>query len=97
MDASDCQACGACCFARTPGHVPLAGADHARLTEDEQRERTLFRGNRCFMRVVDGRCVNLVETNGRFGCAIYERRPAVCREYEQGGEACAFDRERVYG
>jgi Fe-S-cluster containining protein len=97
MGAPDCQTCAACCFARGPEHVPLSGADHARLTEREQAERTVWRGNRCFMRVESGRCVNLALADGRFACAIYERRPAVCRDYRQGGEECAFDRERVYG
>lgn len=97
MSLPDCFTCGACCFARTNGHLPLSGEDHARLTEREQGELTEFRGNRCFMKIVDQRCINLVVAEGRYTCAIYERRPQVCRDYEQGGEACAFDREQVHG
>ncbi|MGE0711740.1 MAG: YkgJ family cysteine cluster protein [Planctomycetota bacterium] len=93
----ECQDCGACCFAATPGHVRLTGEDHARLLPAEA-ERTVFRGTRCFFQVTaDGRCVNLVVDQGRYSCAIYERRPQVCRDYERGGEACAYDRERVHG
>ncbi|MDC3379182.1 YkgJ family cysteine cluster protein [Planctomycetota bacterium] len=90
----DCLDCGACCFARTPGHLPMSGVDHARLTQNEQEQLTEFRGTRCFMKISGERCVNL---QGDMRCSIYERRPQVCRDYEQGGEACAFDRERVYG
>ncbi len=96
MHVPDCQDCGACCFPRGERHVPLTGADHARLTPAEQAAATVFLGNRCFMRVEDGRCVHLQQQDGRFACGIYERRPAVCRDYERGGEACAFDRERIY-
>jgi len=74
--------------------VPLSGEDHARLTPEEQRERTVFRGIRCFMRMVDGRCVNLEREGDRVRCALYERRPQVCRDYARGGPACEVDRER---
>jgi uncharacterized protein len=91
----DCQDCGACCTSPSPGHVPITGDDYARLTPDERERLTDWDGNRCFMRLVGERCVNLLCEQGRFTCAIYERRPQVCRDYEQGGEACAYDRERV--
>ncbi|MCA8925212.1 MAG: YkgJ family cysteine cluster protein [Planctomycetes bacterium] len=90
----DCQLCGACCCSDSPGHVPLSGEDHARLTPSEQRALTEFRGTRCFMRMRRGRCVNLELHEGRFACAIYPRRPQVCRDYERGGPACDLDRER---
>lgn len=96
-DALDCTLCGACCTSQNPLHVPLTGADHARLTEGEQLALTVFEGTRCFMRVVDGACVNLDRSAGRFLCRIYERRPTVCRDYAAGGPACDHDRERVWG
>ena len=94
-DGPDCLACGACCFAPNPGHLPLTGADHARLLPAEQETLTVFEGTRCFMRIEHGRCVNLQDLGGQWVCAIYERRPQVCRDYERGGDACAYDRERM--
>lgn len=94
MSDLDCQTCGVCCLARHDEHVPLTGEDHARLTEAERLDLAVFDGVRCFMRVVDGRCVNLREEGGRFACAIYERRPQVCRDYQRGGPSCEVDRER---
>jgi uncharacterized protein len=91
----DCLACGACCFASNPGHLPLSGADHARLLPTEQAALVRFEGTRCLMRIREGRCVNLRHDAGRWTCAIYERRPQACRDYERGGEACAYDRERL--
>jgi hypothetical protein len=93
-DALDCQACGACCCSDSPGHVPLSGDDHARLTPEEQRELTIFRGIRCFMRMQDGCCVNLRRTAQGVTCGIYPRRPQVCRDYARGGPSCELDRER---
>lgn len=96
-DVPNCQACGACCFAPNPGHVPVTGADHARLLPAEQRDLVTWRGNRAFMKVTGDRCVNLLEVDGHFSCAIYERRPTVCRDLERGDDACAYERGRVHG
>ena len=93
-EPTDCQSCGACCHAANPGHVPLTGEDHARLLPHEQETLVEFHGVRCFMKVVEQRCVNLREEQGHFACAIYERRPQVCRDLKRGDEACAFERER---
>ena len=91
----DCLTCGACCFSRAPDYVRLSGADHARLAPTEQERLTVFRGNRCFMRMADGRCAALAVGDGRFVCTIYERRPGTCRDLERGGDECLGDRERA--
>ncbi len=74
----------------------MTGDDHARLGEDAERW-VVWDGHRAFMRLepVVGhddllRCAALVVdgANGAFTCAIYERRPSVCRELAQGGPAC---------
>jgi hypothetical protein len=92
----DCVSCGACCFSIGPGYVQLSGKDHARLSEGEQNELTQWLGNRVFMRMDAGRCNALrVDENGGFPCSIYERRPQICQDLEQGGDACLNDRERV--
>lgn len=72
----------------------MTGEDYERLTPSERAQRTTWRGNRCFMRVASGRCVNLVELEGQFSCAVYERRPAVCRALERGSPECDYQRWR---
>ncbi len=91
---SDCQDCGVCCLTSNPDHIPVMGGDHALMTRAEQHDLVVFRGNCCFMRIQDGRCVNLVEAEGRFHCAIYERRPGVCRIFERGSPECAAARNQ---
>jgi Fe-S-cluster containining protein len=98
FEPPECQACGACCFASNPGHVPVTGEDYARLTAAEQRDLVVVRrGNKLFLRAEGGRCANLIESEGGFACAIYERRPAVCRALERGSPACRYEHGRIYG
>ena len=94
LETPDCRTCAACCFSERQGYVRLSGEDHARLTPEEQERVALFRGNRCFLRMTEGRCAALVLEGGRYTCTIYERRPQLCRDYRRGGPACAYDRER---
>lgn len=85
----DCQDCAACCHAAHPRHVPVTGADHARLRPEEQARLAWWDGNRCFLRTQGGRCAALARDGaGRFACTIYERRPQVCRDLERGSPAC---------
>jgi Fe-S-cluster containining protein len=92
-DAPECTACGACCFSTLPEYVRVFGVDLDRM-DDRARAYTDFTGNRCFMRLEDGRCTALVidPSGPRFTCAIYEMRPDVCRSLERGSGACAADR-----
>jgi Fe-S-cluster containining protein len=94
-EVPDCQSCGACCFASHPRHVPVTGADHARLAPDERRRLALFEGTRCFLRVEEGRCAALARAGAGWTCTIYERRPQVCRDLERGSPACAFERSKL--
>lgn len=78
--------------------MPVTGEDYARLTAQEQAELVeVRRGNKLFLKVAHGRCVNLREADGAFACAIYERRPAVCRILERGSDACRYEHGRIYG
>jgi Fe-S-cluster containining protein len=91
-EAPECLSCGACCFGGIERYVPVSGADHARLG-DAAEALTVFIENRCFMRMEDGHCAALqLEPGGRFVCAVYERRPSVCRELARGGPACEAER-----
>jgi uncharacterized protein len=89
----ECTACGTCCFSTLPEYVRVFGCDLDRM-DDRAREYTHFLGNRCYMRVDEGRCAALViDPEGpRFVCAIYEMRPDVCRSLERGTGACLGER-----
>jgi uncharacterized protein len=85
----DCTACSVCCFSTLPEYVRVYGCDHDRM-DDRARGLTHFIGNRCYMRIEDGRCAALVldPERGRFLCSIYEARPDCCRGLERGSGAC---------
>lgn len=89
----DCIECGVCCFSTLPTYLRIDGDDHERLG-DEAESLTEFIGNRCYMRIHDGRCAALVidESGPRFLCSIYEKRPTTCRELEPGSPACLGER-----
>lgn len=93
---SACTACGACCASfrvdfsvqelqEHGGEVPsgLAAEVNARIVR---------------MRGTDHqppRCAALSGTLGaNIGCGIYEWRPAPCREFAEGSEACNLARRR---
>lgn len=95
-----CTHCGACCFSESPRHARVTGDDYERLGEDAAR-LVVFLGNQAFMRIVaraggTSRCAALVVDPPRraFFCAVYERRPEVCRALERGSPACAAEREQ---
>lgn len=93
-DAPPCLSCGACCFSALETYVCVTGADYARLGELAERVSG-FIGNRCYMRMHEGRCAALaVDPAGRYVCSIYEQRPEVCRELERGSSACEAERTR---
>jgi Fe-S-cluster containining protein len=85
----DCTACGACCFSTLPEYVRVFGCDYDRM-DDRARGLTHFIGNRCYMKIEDGRCAALVidAERGLLLCSIYEMRPDCCRALARGGGAC---------
>jgi hypothetical protein len=90
------MACGTCCFSTLPEYVRVFGCDLDRMDEEAQKY-THFLGNRCYMRVDEGRCAALVidvepASGPRFVCAIYDMRPDVCRSLERGTGACLGER-----
>lgn len=50
-------------------------------------------GGEVMRRLEDGWCVAL--DRDTLLCKIYAQRPAVCREYEMGGHACAEERAHL--
>jgi Fe-S-cluster containining protein len=93
VDVPECTACGTCCFSHLPEYVRVFGFDLDRM-DDRARAYTHFLGNRCYMRIEEGRCAALVidPSGPRFLCAIYEARPDVCRSLERGTGACLGER-----
>lgn len=92
-DIPECIDCGVCCFSTLPEYLRLSGDDHGRIGERAE-ELTHFIGNRCFMRIVDGRCAALVidPVERRFVCSIYDARPSTCRELGRGSPECEGER-----
>ena len=87
-----CMLCGACCIGyrasfywaeaddTTDGGVP------ARMTVRVGAFRRTMRRDR------DGRCIALHGTPGRrVSCAIYTRRPSVCRDFEPAWQGASED------
>ncbi len=89
----ECTACGTCCFSTLPEYIRVFGCDWDRM-DDRARTFAEFQGNRCFMRIEDGRCAALtIDPAGpRFLCAIYPQRPDACRALERGSGACRGER-----
>ena len=97
----DCASCGACCLE----------AGHVAVTPDDRTPRALTRstkglglsndtlsklGPRCLKRHMGGRCVALEgEVGCSVSCAIYEKRPSVCRRFEAGSPGCLEARSRM--
>ncbi len=95
----ECTACGTCCFSTLPEYVRVFGNDWDRMDE-RARAFAHFLGNRCYMRIEDGRCAALAIDPGdaeigqspRYWCRIYEVRPDACRALERGSGACRGER-----
>lgn len=103
QDAFDCERCGACCRAQPPFgggvYVRVDAADVARLTTAEAARLVVAapNGGRALRLVTDPRgeqvCAALEGRLGdRVSCAVYPRRPGVCRRLEAGSEECLLAR-----
>ena len=88
----NCLHCGVCCVAKSGTYVRVSEADWARLGPDADRVARHV-GRQAFMRMEDGHCAALQITTRRgappvYFCALYDRRPQVCRHLAQGSAAC---------
>src|SRR5262249_39604742 len=92
-EVPECMECGTCCVSTLPEYVRVFGPGWDRMG-DRARELAHFIGNRCYMRIEDGRCAALVidPLARRFACSIYEARPDCCRALERGSGACRGER-----
>lgn len=87
-----CINCGVCCFSKLASYVRVSGADWDRLG-DEAEQVAHFIGHRAYMKMTDSHCEALKPRqtpDGRmeFFCAVYEKRPQVCRDLARGSAAC---------
>jgi hypothetical protein len=99
----DCQECGACCAPGTvlawigsDGWAWLTKAERDRLPKKYRLQVLPSPHNsRMFeLGAPDGRCCALTGTVGvRASCAVYAKRPADCRAFTVGSEACLAARK----
>lgn len=73
--------------------MQVTGDDYERMGDDAE-DWVHWIGNQAFLRIVGapGRCAALRVEAGQYLCAIYERRPEICRALERGSPACAGER-----
>lgn len=97
----DCRSCGACCIAAGPVAVSPDDVQVPRHRTRSVRRMVGFAsyeaddGVRC-MKSDDGRCAALKGQPGvDVACAIYDRRPTVCADFQPGSAYCREARGRV--
>lgn len=100
MDKFDCQSCGACCV--HGGEVVVEATDTPLPKHLTRSVRGMVgfgsweveRGTRVMARNGCNGCVALNSRAGQHSCRIYDKRPAVCREFESGSEECLSARKK---
>lgn len=106
----DCQRCGLCCMAwnwngRNLPFVEVGPREGARIAkkhpglvvlDDTPPTGMIFKApNTLTLDVKNGRCAALRGTMlKKVSCAIYEDRPAACRNFRPGGRECLSIRRR---
>ncbi|MFA5263145.1 MAG: YkgJ family cysteine cluster protein [Opitutaceae bacterium] len=91
----NCLNCGVCCCAKSGTYVKVSEADWERLGGDVDLWARRV-GGQATMRMEDGHCLALQITKERgqapvFFCAVYDRRPQVCRDLAHGKVACKLE------
>ncbi len=91
----NCLNCGVCCFAKSGTYVRVSESDWERLGEDVEHWARRV-GGQGYMRMEDGHCLALLITARRgeapvFFCAVYDKRPQVCRDLARGKAACKHE------
>ena len=81
-----------CCFSKSGTYVRVSEMDWQRLGEDAGQWARMV-GRERYMRMEEGHCLALQITTQRgeapvFFCAVYEKRPQVCRALARGKAAC---------
>jgi uncharacterized protein len=109
LDDYDCVKCGACCVSDydAEDYVILTVDDIAQLNPEEAKayvytDTTYGEPQRSMKTARDSqdncRCAALEGVVGRrVGCAIYDRRPKVCRGFDPETDVCDFARQMAFG
>ena len=92
LSQSACINCGVCCFSKLAFYVRVSGADWNRFGAQAEPVAH-FIGHRAYMKMTNSHCEALKprqNSDGRMGffCAIYEKRPQVCRDLARGPTSC---------
>ena len=85
--AFDCLCCGACCAYSDSWPALIGDGDGEGIPDeliDLDHERMQCYGNRCSALVG--------EIGSRAQCSVYQNRPLVCREFQQGSDDCIMVR-----
>jgi Fe-S-cluster containining protein len=102
--AYDCQQCGACCTNQesvpATGYVCLSGDEPKRMKRlglsVVKADGSFFLGTRGRAESCYPVCVALHGRVGsECGCAIYERRPYNCRQFDAGSRLCEAARAKA--
>jgi Fe-S-cluster containining protein len=101
VDEFDCQACGACCYG-DDGWVHVDAADDARVDASERLRALVVMTRmgsyvRRSLRMLNGRCAGLADTDTGVTCSVYADRPTVCRALKAGSEDCVRARRARWG
>jgi len=94
MSDLDCLSCGACCTHAGDVVVETTDKEVPRHLTRSVRGRMGFasweaeEGTRVMARRGCNSCAALSLKQGRHVCRIYDRRPAVCRDFPAGSQAC---------
>jgi Fe-S-cluster containining protein len=89
----DCLSCGACCYG-PEDYVAVSGPDRDRMEARTAGRYVLRRGDRLWLRMVNGHCAALHARQGHFSCRIYGQRPTPCHVVEAGSRECLDARRR---
>ena len=81
---SDCLTCGRCCFGATR-YVQVFDEDLAALGPEAAERLVVGTGKDRFMRMEGGHYAALDLSGGKFTCTVYEKRPLICRVYQEQG------------
>jgi Fe-S-cluster containining protein len=89
----DCLSCGACCYGPEE-YVSVSGPDHDRMDKRTSSRYVIKRGDRKFLKMVNGHCAALHARQGHFSCRMYKMRPTPCHVVEAGSRECLVARKR---
>ena len=85
-----CLACGACCA--SVGYPPFNGWELAKQTRMLKQVIQWYKVHSPRDRRTKAPCLMYDFVTGQ--CLIYNRRPAICRNYQEGSQRCVRDQQR---